>query len=143
MRSNLLVSKAWENIPEQDLAVFVVDAVKRLSLDVRGAVIRLSRTKIDPEDRKISDAMKDGSFSDEAFQRGDYMMTEDEKRLHSYHLPSILVMNKVDLVTSKRRLRTLQGELEDLCPFEKVFHVSCETGFGVEALRHFMLEKAL
>lgn len=70
-------------------------------------------------------------------------MSEEEKRLHSYHLPSVLVMNKVDLVTSKRRLRALQGELEDLCPFEKVFHVSCETGFGIQALRHFILEKAL
>ena len=67
MRSNLLVSKAWDCIPEQDLAVFVVDSVKRLSLDVRGAVVRLSRTKIDPEDRKLNDAMKDGSFNDEAF----------------------------------------------------------------------------
>ena len=51
-------------------------------------------------------------------------------------------MNKVDLVMSKKKLRALQGELEDLCDFEKVFHVSCESGFGVDALREMIVEKA-
>jgi GTPase Era involved in 16S rRNA processing len=61
-------------------------------------------------------------------------MTEEEKTLYSYNIPAILVMNKVDLVTSKRRLKTLQHEIEDLCSFEKIFHSSCETGFGIEAI---------
>jgi GTP-binding protein Era len=34
MRSSLLVSKAWGEIPQQDLAILVVDSVKRLSMDV-------------------------------------------------------------------------------------------------------------
>lgn len=107
MRSNLLVSKAWHHIYDQDLAIFVVDSVKRLSLDVRSAIVRLSKSKVDPVDRKVNEAIKDGSFSHEKFARGDYLMTEKEKRLYSFNIPAILVMNKVDLLTSKRRLKTL------------------------------------
>jgi GTPase Era involved in 16S rRNA processing len=53
MRSNLLVSKAWSNILEQDMAIFVVDSVRRLSMEITGAIVRLSKTKFDPVDRKI------------------------------------------------------------------------------------------
>ena len=42
IRSRLLVSKAWNLIPEQDLAIMVVDSVKNLAVDVKGAVHRLS-----------------------------------------------------------------------------------------------------
>lgn len=54
MRSNLLVSKAWSNILEQDMAIFVVDSVRRLSMEITGAIVRLSKTRFDPVDRKIS-----------------------------------------------------------------------------------------
>jgi GTPase Era involved in 16S rRNA processing len=53
------------------------------------------------------------------------MMSEAEKELYSYNIPSILVLNKVDLVTNKRRLKELQHELIDLCSFDQIFHVSC------------------
>jgi hypothetical protein len=53
MRSNLLVSKAWSNILEQDMAIFVVDSVRRLSMEITGAIVRLSKTRFDPVDRKI------------------------------------------------------------------------------------------
>ena len=57
-------------------------------------------------------------------------------------LPSILVLNKVDLVTNKRKMRNLQSELDDLARFDHIFHISCETGFGVEALREYLIEQA-
>jgi GTPase Era involved in 16S rRNA processing len=69
-------------------------------------------------------------------------MSEEEKQFYSFNMPAILVMNKVDLVTSKRRLKTLQHEIEDLCSFDKIFHTSCETGFGLEAVREYLVEKA-
>ena len=86
--------------------------------------------------------MKEGTFSEERWTKGDYEVDDEEKKYHSYNIPSILVMNKVDLVTSKRRLRTLQNQIEDLCNFEKIFHVSCKTGFGLEALVEFMVERS-
>jgi GTP-binding protein Era len=63
MRSNLLVSKAWDEIPSQDLAIFVVDSVRRLSMDVKGAIVRLSNTRVDPSDRKLNESMKEGTFT--------------------------------------------------------------------------------
>jgi hypothetical protein len=51
LRRNLLVSKAWENVDDKrnrrsvddnDLTIFVVDLVKRLSQEVRSAFIRLN-----------------------------------------------------------------------------------------------------
>jgi GTP-binding protein Era len=66
-------------------------------------------------------------------------MSEKEKELTSFSLPSILVLNKVDLVTNKVKLRTLQNELEDLGSFEKIFHTSVTTGFGIDALKEYLL----
>ena len=51
--------------------------------------------------------------------------------MHSSILPQILVLNKVDLVTNKLKFRELQNELEDLGEFEKIFHVSATSGFGM------------
>lgn len=59
------------------------------------------------------------------------------------NLSSILVLNKVDLVENKRKLKTLQEELEDLGAFDKVFHVSCETDFGINALKAYLSAEAL
>ena len=43
MRSNLLVTRAWECIEENDQVIFVVDAAKRLSFEIKAALIRLNR----------------------------------------------------------------------------------------------------
>lgn len=43
MRSNLLVTRAWECIEENDQVIFVVDAAKRLSFEIKEALIRLNR----------------------------------------------------------------------------------------------------
>ena len=45
------------------MAIFVVDSVRRLSMDVKGAIVRLSKTKIDPSDRKLNESMKEGTFT--------------------------------------------------------------------------------
>jgi GTPase len=54
----------------------------------------------------------------------------------------VLVLNKVDLVTNKIKFRELQNELEDLGEFEKIFHVSATTGFGMQELRNYLLSRA-
>lgn len=87
-------------------------------------------------------ALQDESFSEDLFNQGHYNLTEQEKDLAG-KIPVTLVMNKVDIVTNKRKLRGLQSELEDMCRFEQVFHVSCETGFGVENLRQYLIENSM
>ena len=58
-------------------------------------------------------------------------------------MPVSLILNKVDLVTNKKKLRSLQAELEDLCPFEDVFHISCESGYGLENLQDYLVSSAV
>jgi GTPase Era involved in 16S rRNA processing len=52
------------------------------------------------------------------------------------------VLNKVDLVTNKIKFRELQNELEDLGEFEKIFHVSATSGFGMQPLKDYLLSRA-
>ena len=86
-----------------------MDAVKRLSFEVRNSLIRLQRIAhedFDPQDKAILDAMADRSFSDEAYERGAYEMTDEQKAMAG-GLPCTLVLNKVDLITNKRKMRDL------------------------------------
>ena len=82
---------------------------------------------------RLTDLINDDSFSDEAILRE--LAMNEEAMLLEGGLPCVLVMNKVDLVTNKRKMKSLQAELNDLLRFDEVFHVSCETGFGVEAFK--------
>mmetsp|Transcript_17539 Transcript_17539/g.29587 ORF Transcript_17539/g.29587 Transcript_17539/m.29587 type:complete len:304 (+) Transcript_17539:458-1369(+) len=139
-RSNLLISKAWDALSETDMAIFVLDSVKRLNEEIKGSLIRLKNTKVDPSDQKIIQSIKQQDFDGDDFSK--FEMSQEEKNLYSYQIPSILVLNKIDLVSSKKRLKELQNEVEDLCQFDKIFHVSCQTGFGLPALRNFLIERA-
>ena len=45
LRSNLLVTKAWNSIEDSHSLIFVVDAAKRMSFEVKNAVVRLNKRK--------------------------------------------------------------------------------------------------
>lgn len=85
--------------------------------------------------------MLDETLSDELLRSGRFDMDEAAKVMQG-GLPCILVMNKVDIVDNKRRMRALQSEVEDLARFEHIFHVSCETGFGVNNLREYLISQS-
>ena len=59
LRSSLLVTEAWECIEESDHVIFMVDAAKRLSFEVKQALIRLNRRAqaVDIEQRNILNAI--------------------------------------------------------------------------------------
>ena len=83
------------------------------------------------------EAIEDDTFQESNLEK--YLMSEEQKQQEG-GLPCILVLNKVDLITNKRKMRNLQGELNDLARFDHTFHISCETGFGLEALKHYLIE---
>ena len=56
---------------------------------------------------KIVQKFLNDEFDEEAAKRGEYEMSEQEAALNQTHIPSILVMNKVDLVMNKKKLRYL------------------------------------
>lgn len=70
LRSKLLVTRAWDQIEDADNCVFVVDAAKRLSFEVKESLIRLRKItqKIDPQLKNLQDAIEDDSFTEEAFR---------------------------------------------------------------------------
>ena len=45
LRSSLLVTKAWNSIEDSHSLIFVVDAAKRMSFEVKNAVVRLNKRK--------------------------------------------------------------------------------------------------
>ena len=53
LRSKILITKAWDKIADSDLAMFVVDSVRKLDFDVKEAILRLKRQYIDPETQKV------------------------------------------------------------------------------------------
>ena len=71
----------------------------------------------------------------------DIVFNEEQQKMEG-GIPCVLVMNKVDLVTNKRKMRDLEGEINDLAKFDEVFHISCETGFGIDAIKEYLLDNA-
>lgn len=70
-RSRLLVTKAWDTIEEVDQVIFVVDAAKRLSFEVKESLKRLKR-RADAQDmemNRIMDQIEDPSVDPEYLQR--------------------------------------------------------------------------
>lgn len=67
MRSNLLVSKAWDSIEEADQVLFIVDAAKRVSFEVKNSLVRFNKLSrsLDPVDKRVLNALLDDSFSEE------------------------------------------------------------------------------
>ena len=64
LKSKILITKAWEKIADADMAMFVVDSVKKLDFEVKEAVLRLKRQYVDPETQKVLEKLQDGTFSD-------------------------------------------------------------------------------
>ena len=85
----------------------MVDAAKRMSFEVKGAVVRLNKRKqsVNPYMNRLNDLIEDISFSDEAIMRE--LANNEEAMLIEGGLPCVLVMNKVDLVTNKRKMKAL------------------------------------
>ena len=66
MRSNLLVTKAWDCIEENDQVIFIVDAAKRMSFEVKSALIRLNKISksVDPNEARMIAMIEDPSYTD-------------------------------------------------------------------------------
>lgn len=61
---------------------------------------------------------------------------------YNHPISTVLVLNKIDLVTNKRKLKKLQEELESIGKFDKVFYISCETGYGIENLKGYLKQES-
>jgi GTP-binding protein Era len=148
IRSKRIMTKAWRVIPESDKIIFVVDSVKHLDIVTKEAIKRLLSHKFKPSLLKLINkikAIKEDNISiDQILKMQSEVQSTDVDSLdyEAKTLSSVLVLNKVDLVINKRKLKSLQEELEDLGAFDKVFHVSCETGYGLPSLVEYLKSEA-
>jgi GTP-binding protein Era len=143
VRSKRILTRAWKIIPECDKLLFVVDAVKHLDITTGETIKRLLSHKYKPTLLKTLSKMKnvDNISLDEITK---IQKEELDKQDHEpKNISTLLIMNKVDLVVNKRKLKNLQEELEDLGAFDKVFHISCTTGFGMENLINYLKSNAI
>lgn len=148
IKSKRIMTKAWSMIPECDKILFVVDSVKHLDIVTREAIKRLLNQKLTPSILKVINKMKATPEEDISIEHVAKLQQEiensgvDKLDYESKHLSTILVLNKVDLVINKRKLKSLQEELEDIGSFDKVFHISCETGYGLDRLLTYLKSEA-
>ena len=140
-----IITRAWSIIPDCDQLIFLVDGVKHLDIVTKEAIKRLLSHRYKPSLLSFMTRMrnmKDLDLEELIRMQGESMeLDKDDHEARS--ISTILVMNKVDLVTSKRRLKSLQEELEDIGAFDKVFHISCSTGYGIDELKSYLKDKAL
>ncbi len=143
--SKLLITKAWEAISDCDKVVFVVDSAKHVNAAIRDAVKRLRNTTRSSGETRYLEQLKAARRSDKVpsltelkKELADIEAIEDEET--PAQVPSVLVLNKLDLATKKSAVKALQRELEDLGQFEKTFFISALTGFGVPDLVKYLME---
>lgn len=148
IRSKRIITKAWKIIPDCDKILFVVDSVKHLDIVTKETIKRLLNHKYKPSLLKLMNKIK--SLNEEDISIDQILKMQEEVKstdvdnldYEAKTLSSVLVMNKIDLVTNKRKMKSLQEELEDLGSFDKVFHVSCETGYGLDNLMSYLKNEA-
>ena len=105
---------------------------------MKKAVHRLSKIEIDSREKDIAERMKMDDFDintiDQSIPLNDPSMMVP--------VNSILVMNKVDLVSNRRRFNYMKQELEDIGKFDYVFNLSAKTGFGLQELTEYIVSQA-
>lgn len=147
-KSSLLVTRAWETIEDCDKVIFVADAVKHVNTAIKDAVKRLRNSTRTTSEQRFLDRIKasrdDGDIPLPSELKKEFLEIAEQDEDLPAQVPSVLVINKMDLVTnkSKTKMRELQHELEDLGQFEKTLFVSALTGFGMDELKKYLLGNA-
>ncbi len=102
--------------------------MKRLDRVTREAIKRFLSHKYSPNLLRMINYVKNHRDNKITIDELKKLSQEKSEITEKVNVSSVLVMNKIDLCTSKRRLRALQEELEDVGNFDKTFHVSTLTG---------------
>lgn len=144
--SNQFITRAWKILQECDKVLLVVDAVKRLDDPLREAIYRLRNQQYSESaqaKRRLVRKMTNDPLGSEKFlQELESMVDLKTDEFDSKHIPTYLVMNKIDLCSNKRKLKESIDELEHIGKFEKIFYTSSETGYGIEDLIKDLEEEA-
>lgn len=163
LSSNIL-TRSWSILSDVDKVIYLVDSVKRLDRVSKMSINRFFKLNNSYLSRKLSEKLKENNSMDdiekyteeiknelkeiEEIKKNDLKENDSDSvnKKYNYYsdqpIPTILVMNKVDLVVNKRKIKALENELDSLGKFEKIFYISCETGYGIEELKNYLLSQA-
>lgn len=141
------VTRAWDILSEVDKAIVLVDAVKTLDDRLREALRRLNKLSYNEEvNAKIHGITEldrdDLLYGDKLSQILSKDHTKNAQDLSTSSFPKILVLNKMDLCTNKKKLNWLVSEIEDLAKFEHKFFISTMTGYGIPQLIDYLESEA-
>ena len=141
--STHLITRGWDLISNSDKVMFVVDASTRLNRELRMGIRRLMELNYSPEEDEMRHRIKTSrNLADlPSFQEVEDIQNKEIEGI-SGTVSKLLVFNKMDQISNQRKVRELRGELEDLGDFDKVFFVSCSTGYGLVELKKYLLESA-
>lgn len=123
--------EAWKAVQESDMAVFVIDGARRLE-DAVFEVLTMLKQKQQTDDYseyKKTTLLEQGR-------------SNQARNLGQIRQKLVLVINKIDFLTGRRKIIALKDDLEDVIHFDKIFLVSAETGFGIDDLRRYIQEQA-
>lgn len=132
-QTKVQVTEAWKAAEDSDLILFVVDGARRIE-NATIQALKLLKTKVansSYQEQKLARKMK---FED----LGNVSRPPTLNSRQSL----VLVINKVDICQSKRKIIELKDELEDIVHFDKIFIVSAETGFGLDGLQDYISQQA-
>ena len=94
--------------------------------------------KANSREKHLLEKMSSQDFDFNEFKKNHEPLIEDEL----IPINKVLVMNKVDLVSNRRKFNYLRQELEDIGHFDFVFNISTKTGFGMEELIDYICDQA-
>ncbi|EAN32141.2 small GTP-binding domain protein [Theileria parva strain Muguga] len=143
-----LVRTAWKGFDEADLCLFLVDAVKRPKSDLYNILRVLSgknpleehvekyQTSSSPDsyETSLDDPFPD-DFEDSIDSEED---DEPEDRNGKREVPIALVLNKIDLVSHKKWVKSRVKELKVHGNFCDVFYTSAKYSMGFTPLINFL-----
>lgn len=121
------VNEAWKAVDEADMVAFVIDGAKKPEEAVFQILKRIK------EKNQTQEYL--GSKKLDLIAAG---LGDQAQNLSYARRQLILIINKLDLINSRRKIVALKDELEDTVHFEKVFLVSSETGFGLQSLSEYI-----
>lgn len=131
--TNKIATKGWEILPETDMALFVVDGAKILQNDVKAACSRLQELLAERGKNSLPEARIAGETQ---------VQYEQRRKLAPITIPAYLVVNKVDLVTDRRKIKYLVNELKEYAKFSGEFFVSANTKYNIQSLTDFLKNQA-
>jgi GTPase len=132
--TNSISTKGWDTISTSDISLFIVDAAKTLQNDVKAACTRLQNLLASRGAKSLPEARIVGETQEQY-----------EQRLANAPaiIPACLIINKVDLVTDRRRVKYLVSELSEYAKFQKHFFVSAEKNYNIDALVNYISSQAM